>query len=106
MPLDRSEIEHMATLARIGLTQEELEQFQEQISNVLEQFQVLSEVDTTGVPPTGHAADIVEGNVEGTGGTSVMRDDESRDSSPPEEVLSNAPRQEGEFFRVNAVLEE
>ncbi len=92
----------MAILARIGLTEEELEQFREQLSNVLEQFQVLSEVDTTAVPPTGHAAGIAEG----TEGVAAMREDESRESFPPEDVLSNAPRREEGFFRVKAVLEE
>ena len=84
MPLDRQEVQHMATLARIGLTDQELEGFQEQLSNILEQFQILAEVDTAG----------------------VMRDDIPEESAPFEDVLSNAPRQEGEFFRVKAVLEE
>ncbi|PKB81021.1 MAG: asparaginyl/glutamyl-tRNA amidotransferase subunit C [SAR202 cluster bacterium Io17-Chloro-G9] len=102
MPLDRNDVEHIATLARIGLTQEELERFQEQLSHILEQFQILNEVDTTGVSATGHAAGIGE-EVEGSG---VMREDVSGDSATPEDVLSNAPRREGEFFRVKAVLEE
>lgn len=99
MALDRQEVEHMATLARIGLTDQELESFQEQLSNILEQFQILAEVDTSGVSPTGHAAGD-------SGEAGVMRDDIPQDSASFEDVLSNAPRQEGEFFRVKAVLEE
>lgn len=95
MPLDRQQVLHIATLARIALTEEEVELFREQLSHILEQFEVLSELDTTGVPPTGHAVDL----------QAVMRDDASGDSLTQEEVLSNAPRQEGEFFRVKAVLE-
>ncbi len=96
MPLERDQVEKIALLARISLTPEEVELFQDQLSQLLEQFQVLSELDTTGVPPTGHAVDL----------QAVMREDEDEASLAPEDVLSNAPRQEGEFFRVKAVLEE
>ncbi len=94
--LSREEVLHIATLCRIALTEEELERMREQLSNILEQFEVLKEVDTSGVPPTGHAVAV---------GT-VMRPDEPRPSYPRDDVLANAPKREGEFFRVNAVLEE
>ena len=102
MPLDRSEVEHLAALARIGLTEDELEQFREQISNILDQFQILEEVDTTNVEATGHAA----GSAQGSQGAGVLREDEARESAPAEDILSNAPRREGDFFRVKVVLEE
>lgn len=94
--LDRSQVEHIAKLARIGLTDDEIELFGRQLSDILEQFDVLSELDTEGVEPTGHAGGLA----------AVMREDEADESLPPEDVLSNAPRREGEFFRVQAVLEE
>ena len=96
MALDRADVDHIATLARIGLTGEEAETIREQLSHILEQFEVLSELDTAGVAPTGHAVPL----------EAVMRDDVPDTSLDPEEVLSNAPRREGEFFRVKAVLEE
>ena len=96
MPLERSEVEHIASLARIGLTDEEIEMFGEQLSHILEQFEVLEELDTTGITPTGHAGGL----------QTVMRDDLAQDSLDSEDVLKNAPNREGEFFRVNAVLEE
>ena len=96
MPLERSQIEHIASLARIGLTEEEIELFGEQLSQILEEFEVLNELDTSGVTPTGHASGL----------QTVMRDDLAEDSLDSEDVLKNAPRREGEFFRVNAVLEE
>ena len=96
MPLDRAQVEQIALLARIGLTDEEVELFRDQLSQILEQFQVLSELDTTDVPPTGHAVDLRD----------VMREDEDEASLAQDDVLRNAPRQEGEFFRVKAVLEE
>ncbi len=96
MALDRSDVEHIAILARIGLTEEEVETFREQLSHILEQFEVLRELDTAGVNPTGHAVQL----------QAVMRDDIPDSSLDPEEVLSNAPHREGGFFRVKAVLEE
>jgi aspartyl-tRNA(Asn)/glutamyl-tRNA(Gln) amidotransferase subunit C len=96
MPLGRAEVEHMAALARIGLTEEDLELFREQLSHILEQFQVLRQLDTTGVPPTGHAIELQV----------VMRDDVPADSLGQEEVLSGAPRREGDLFRVKRVLSE
>ena len=96
MTLDRTEVEHIATLARIGLTEAELEMFQQQLSHILEQFDVLSELDTKGVTPTGHAVELQV----------VMRDDTPNECLTPEEVLSNAPHREGELFRVKAVLDE
>ena len=96
MTLDRSEVERIAILARIGLTDEEVETLRGQLSDILEQFQVLSDLDTSGITPTGHAAQL----------QTVMRDDVPDSSLEPEEVLSNAPRREGEFFRVKPVLEE
>jgi len=66
-----------------------------ELSNILENFDILQQVDTEGVPPT--AQSIVLQN--------IMRDDEVAPSLPPEDILANAPRREGECFRVRAVLE-
>ena len=96
MPLEPSDVKHIASLARIGLTDEEIEMFGNQLSQILEQFEVLNELDTSGVTPTGHAGGL----------QTIMRDDLTEDSLDSEDVLKNAPRREGEFFRVNAVLEE
>ena len=96
MPLEPSEVKHIASLARIGLTDEEIEMFGDQLSQILEQFEVLNELDTSGVTPTAHAGGL----------QTIMRDDLTEDSLDSEDVLRNAPRREGEFFRVNAVLEE
>lgn len=96
MALDRNEVEQIAMLARIGLTDEEVETLGEQLSNILEQFRVLSELDTAAVTPTAHPVQL----------QTVMRDDVPDSSLESEEVLSNAPRREGDFFRVKQVLEE
>ncbi|MFQ5874840.1 MAG: Asp-tRNA(Asn)/Glu-tRNA(Gln) amidotransferase subunit GatC [Dehalococcoidia bacterium] len=94
MALSRSEVEHIAQLARVGMTEEDITLFAEQLSHILEQFQVLDQVDTTDVPPSSHTVDL----------TSVFRDDEVTPSSSKEDVLANAPREDEGFFRVKSVL--
>ena len=96
MALERADIEHIAALARIGLTEAELETFGEQLSNILAQFETLEQLDTSSVAPTGHAVEL----------DTVMRKDIPQPPLNPEDTLRNAPRREGDFFRVKAVLEE
>ena len=96
MPLDRTQVAHIAALARIGITEDEIDIYVDQLSGIIDQFEVLNELDTAGIEPTGHA-----GGLRG-----VMREDMPSDSLPTDEALRNAPRREGEFFRVKAVLEE
>jgi len=95
MKLSREEVLHIALLARLGLTETELERFREQLSNILENFEVLQQVDTSGIPPTAQIIPL----------QSVMRRDEVAPSLPPSDILANAPRKEEDFFRVRAVLE-
>jgi len=95
MKLSREEVLHIARLARLGLTEDEVDRFREQLSNILENFEVLQQVDTSDVPPTAHTVAL----------ENVVKDDEVADSLPQEQVLANAPRREGEFFRVRPVLE-
>ncbi len=96
MKLGREEVLHIALLARVGLTEAEVEKLSEQLSNILENFEVLQQVDTSNVPPT--AQSIARKN--------VMRGDEVTPSLPPDEVLANAPKREEDFFRVRAILEQ
>jgi aspartyl-tRNA(Asn)/glutamyl-tRNA(Gln) amidotransferase subunit C len=96
MPLSREEVVHIATLCRMGLSEQEVEGFRQQLSDILEQFEVLQEVDTAEIEPTGHSVAL----------ESVMREDEPRASSDKEETLANAPVREDNYFRVKAVLEE
>ncbi len=95
MKLSREEVLHIARLARLGLAETDIDRLSEQLSNILENFEVLQKVDTTDVPPTAQSIAL----------QSVMRDDEVAPSLPSGEILANAPRKEGEFFRVRAVLE-
>jgi aspartyl-tRNA(Asn)/glutamyl-tRNA(Gln) amidotransferase subunit C len=95
MKLSREEVQHIALLARLGVTDAELERFREQLSNILENFEILQQVDTSNVPPTTQSIPL----------QNVTKDDEVAPSLPPDDVLANAPQREGEFFRVKAVLE-
>lgn len=95
MKLSLEEARHVALLARLGVTEEDIEKFRSQLSHILENFEVLKEVNTDNIEPTSHCIPI----------HSVMRDDEVRPSLPQEDVLANAPRQEDGCFRVRAVLE-
>jgi aspartyl-tRNA(Asn)/glutamyl-tRNA(Gln) amidotransferase subunit C len=96
MALTREEVLHVARLARIGLTDADVEKFQQQLSTILEHFDVLRQVDTTGIEPTTHTLPLM----------GVMGDDEPRPSLTPEQVLANAPLAHDGYLRVRAVLDE
>lgn len=96
MPLDRAQVRHIASLARIGIPEDEIDVYVGQLSDIIDQFEALNELDTSGVEPTGHAGEL----------RAVMRDDDPADSLAPEDTLRNAPLRDGEFFRVKAVLDE
>jgi len=95
MKLSREEVLHIARLARVGLTDEDVDRLREQLSNILENFEVLKQVDTTDVPPTAQSIPL----------QNVTKDDVVKPSLPQEQTLANAPRKEGEYLRVKAVLE-
>jgi aspartyl-tRNA(Asn)/glutamyl-tRNA(Gln) amidotransferase subunit C len=95
MKLSREEVLHIALLARLGLTESEVDRFREQLSNILENFEILQQVDTSGIPPTAQPIPL----------QNVMKRDEAIPSLPQSQILANAPRKEGDFFRVRAVLE-
>ena len=98
MAIDRSVVEKAAGLARIALTAEEIERFTGQLSVVLQAVERLKDIDTEKVSPTASVLPVLD----------VMRDDEVRPGLTVDEALANAPRggRDGEFFRVQQVLEE
>ncbi len=95
MKLSREEVLHIARLARVGLTETDIDRFREQLSHILENFEILQGVDTSNVPPTAQSVPL----------QNVMKPDEVTPSLPPSDILANAPRREEDFFRVRAVLE-
>ena len=95
MKISREEVLHIALLARLGLNDDEVNRLSDQLSNILENFEVLQQVDTSDVPPTAQSINL----------QNVTKDDKAISSLPPDQILANAPRREGDFFRVRAVLE-
>lgn len=94
MRLTDAEVEHVAELARLGLTAEEVGVLRDQLSTILDHIAALNEVDTAAIPPTAQVLDL----------TNVMRDDDVHPSLPRHAVLANAPRERDGFFEVDAVL--
>jgi aspartyl-tRNA(Asn)/glutamyl-tRNA(Gln) amidotransferase subunit C len=96
MKLDLETVDHIAMLARLGLTAEEKERLRDQLSSVLDHISVLDEVDTDMIPPTAQVIEL----------QNILRDDVPGEPLLVEDVLRNAPRSEGNFIKVNAVLDQ
>jgi len=94
MKLNCEEILHIALLARLGLTKTEVNRLSDQLSNVLENFAVLQQVDTSGILPTDQSIPL----------QNIMKEDEVTPCLSQSQILANAPRKNGTFFRVKAVL--
>jgi aspartyl-tRNA(Asn)/glutamyl-tRNA(Gln) amidotransferase subunit C len=94
--LTTEEVRHVAMLARLGLSDEEVETMRVQLEQVLDYIDMLNKVDTSQIPPTAQILSHLN----------VTRDDIARPSWPPSELLANAPDSEDGFFRVPPVLEE
>ena len=95
MSLTRDEVLHIARLARLGLSEDEITKFQVQLSQILDQFAALRAIDTDDVPPTAYTLAL----------ENVTREDAPRPSLPVDVALANAPQREGNFIRVRRVLE-
>ena len=93
--LSKEEIEHIAMLARLSLTEEEKELFSAQLSSILDYMEKLNELDTEHIEPTSHVLSI----------SNVMREDSPGDSIPREDALANAPDRTDKFYRVPKIIE-
>jgi len=93
MEITRDEVLHVAKLARLALSEEEVERFRGQLSAILEAVGKVSELDLDGVPPTSHPLDLVN----------VLAEDDPVPSLSREAALANAPDPEDGFFGVPAV---
>lgn len=94
MHLSLEEVDHVAALARLGLTDEERDRLRAQLSTILGHISALNQLDTEAISPTAQVVAL----------TNVMREDEVRPSLPREALLANAPRQREGFFEVHAIL--
>jgi aspartyl-tRNA(Asn)/glutamyl-tRNA(Gln) amidotransferase subunit C len=95
MALTRQQVEHIADLAKLGLTEEEIERFREQLSAILDYAAMLNHLDTGGIPPTASVLPL----------RNVVRTDVARPALSQADALANAPSAEGGYFQVKAVLE-
>ena len=94
MRLTIGDVEHVADLARLGLSAAEKERLRDQLESILGHIAALEELDTAAISPTAQVIAL----------TNVMREDEVRPSLPRDAVLANAPRQADGFFEVHAIL--
>jgi len=92
--LSRADVEHVAYLARLGLTDDELARLQGQLNHILDQYVILTRLDTEDIPPTAQTIEL----------ENILRDYVARESLPAEAVLRNAPETDGEFIVVPAIL--
>jgi aspartyl-tRNA(Asn)/glutamyl-tRNA(Gln) amidotransferase subunit C len=94
--LSRGDVEHVAHLARLGLTEDEIGLLQGQLNHILEQYAKLAELDTEAIPPTAQTIEL----------ENILRDDVVTPSLPVEEVLGNAAEAEDGYVVVPAILGE
>ena len=94
--LDEAAVRHVAHLARLNISDEEVARFAVQLSAILKYMDQLNEVETADVPPTAHALQLAN----------VLRDDSIRTPCSAAEAISNAPQSQDTFFRVPKVLDQ
>ncbi|MCB0204058.1 MAG: Asp-tRNA(Asn)/Glu-tRNA(Gln) amidotransferase subunit GatC [Caldilineae bacterium] len=94
MSLTTNDVEHIAHLARLELTADEIDQYRRQLSDILDHFAVLAQVDTSAILPTASVLPL----------RSVMRADTMQPGLSTEDALANAPDQQDGFFRVPAIF--
>lgn len=95
MKITKEQVEHVAKLARLAITEQEKAIFSEQLSSILTYVEQLNELDTTKVEPTSHVISM----------QNVSREDRVKASLPREEALAGAPEASEEFFRVPKIIE-
>lgn len=93
--LSTADVQHIATLAAIDIDDDAIEDMRKQLSGIFRHFQRLQEINTEGLEPTSHTTDA----------NTVLRDDVASEPLSRDDVLSNAPDPDGEFVRVQPVLE-
>ena len=90
MAITREQVLHVAKLAHLDLTDEEVDKFREQLSAILDAVSKVSELDLADIPPTSHPLELVN----------AWDEDEPRPSLPLDDVFANAPAREGDLFKV------
>lgn len=94
--LSRSDVEHVAHLARLGLTDDELTRLEGQLNHIVDQYSILAQLDTDHIPPTAQTIEL----------ENILRDDEVAASLDRDEILELAPQRAGDYFVVPPILGE
>jgi aspartyl-tRNA(Asn)/glutamyl-tRNA(Gln) amidotransferase subunit C len=94
--LSRSDVEHVAYLARLGLTEDEIARLEGELNHILDQYAILAELPTDDIAPTAQTIEL----------ENILRDDVVTASLPVEAVLANAPARDDDFVVVPAILDE
>jgi len=94
--LSRSDVEHVAHLARLGLTDDELARLEGQLNHIVDQYAALTQLDTEHIPPTAQTIEL----------ENILRDDATRPSLERDEILALAPQRAGDYFVVPPILGE
>jgi aspartyl-tRNA(Asn)/glutamyl-tRNA(Gln) amidotransferase subunit C len=94
--LSRKDVEHVAHLARLGLSEDELARLEGQLNHIVDQYAVLAELDTEHIAPTAQTIEL----------ENILRDDEVKPGLAAEEILSVAPERAGPYFVVPPILGE
>jgi len=94
--LSRSDVEHVAHLARLGLTDDELARLEGQLNHIVDQYAALTQLDTAHIPPTAQTIEL----------ENILRDDATRPSLERDEILALAPQRAGDYFVVPPILGE
>ena len=92
--LTRADVEHVAHLARLGLTEDELARFEAQLNHILDQYSILTSLDTEHIAPTAQTIELAN----------ILRDDVVQPSLSVEDALANAPERSGGHFVVPAII--
>ena len=92
--LSRADVEHVAYLARLGLTDEELRRLEGQLNHIVDQYAILARLDTNAIPPTAQTIEL----------ENILRDDVPRPSLPVEAVTSNAAESNGGYIVVPLII--
>jgi aspartyl-tRNA(Asn)/glutamyl-tRNA(Gln) amidotransferase subunit C len=92
--LSRADVEHVAHLARLGLTDQELDRLEGQLNHILDQYTILSQVQTDHIAPTAQTIEL----------ENILRDDVTRPAMPVDEVLANAADAQDDYIVVPAIL--
>lgn len=94
--LSRQDVEHVAHLARLGLTEDELSRLEGQLNHILDQYAVLTELDTEHIPPTAQTIEL----------ENILRDDVIEPGLAADEILELAPQRSGDYYVVPPILGE